>query len=141
LNELTPVQLQLYKDKHRFIVLTSGRRSKKTLISKRKLLKEALREPSKYFHGTPTHKQAKNIFWADLKRDTKLFRSKPPNETDRFVTLHNGSEIHVMGLDKPERIEGQVWHGCHISEIANIKPGAWEANIRPVLSDTGGWAI
>ena len=57
------------------------------------------------------------------------------------VILKNGSMIQVIGLDKPERIEGMPWHGCHITEIGNIKETAWGENIRPVLSDTNGWAI
>ena len=59
-----------------------------------------------------------------------------------MVKLFNGSEIHVVGLDKPERIEGQPWHGCHITEFGNLKGlSAWTSNIRPVLSDTKGWAL
>lgn len=59
-----------------------------------------------------------------------------------MVKLYNDSEIHVIGLDKPERIEGQVWHGCHITEFGNLKGvSAWTSNIRPVLSDTNGWAL
>lgn len=58
------------------------------------------------------------------------------------IKLHNDSEIHVVGLDKPERIEGQPWHGCHITEFGNLKGAlAWTSNIRPVLSDTNGWAL
>lgn len=63
------------------------------------------------------------------------------SETELFVKLLNGSEIHVVGLDKPERIEGQPWNGCHITEFGNIKEGAWGENIRPVLSDTNGFAF
>ena len=94
----------------------------------------------RYFHGAPTRMQAKQIFWKDLKDYTYAFREKPPNETELYVTLLNGTEIHVIGLDKPERIEGQPWNGCHITEIGNVKESAWPENIRPVLSDTNGFA-
>ena len=110
------------------------------MISKRKMLYEALaNEHHRYFHGAPTRQQAKQIFWNDLKKDTKLFRTLPANETELYVTLMNGTEIHVVGLDKPERIEGQVWHGCHITEFPNAKGSAWPENIEPALMDTNGF--
>ncbi len=142
LRSLTPIQVELLKDDHRFIVNPAGRRSRKTLLAKRKVLLKSLRNKEhKYFHGAPTRAQAKNIFWKDLKKYTKPFRTKMPNETELYVTLINGTEIHVVGLDKPERIEGQEWHGCHITEMGNLKPFAWDENISPVLSDTKGFAI
>lgn len=138
---LTAIQNKYRLDNHRFVINPAGRRSRKTLIGKRKVLLAALRNPGyKYFHGAPTHKQAKDIFWQDLKNETRLFRITK-SETELVVRLLNGAEIHVIGLDKPERIEGQVWHGCHITEFGNIKDGAWEENIRPILSDTKGFAL
>ena len=56
--------------------------------------------------AAPTYAQAKLIFWEELKRDTKYFQSKTPSESELWVKLKNGSEIRVLGLDKPERIEG-----------------------------------
>jgi hypothetical protein len=34
--------------------------------------------------------------------------------------------MHVIGLDKPQRIEGIPWKGGGIDEFADIKEGAWE---------------
>jgi hypothetical protein len=128
--------------KHRFFILPPGRRSRKTLLSRRKTLIQSLRNPGhRYFQGAPTRQQAKAIFWDRLKAETRPFWKQEPSETELFVRLLNDTEIHVVGLDKPQRIEGQPWHGCHITEFDDTKPGAWEANIRPVLSDTNGWAI
>ena len=142
---LTAIQKQYYNDNiHRFIVVSAGRRARKTLIAKRKVLLIAITNGNKrYFHAAPTRIQAKQIFWKSLKNETFHFRkfSVSPNETELFVTLDNGTEIHVIGLDRPERIEGQPWHGGHITEIADIKPHAWEENIRPVLADTKGFCI
>ena len=139
---LTQQQINYLNDEvHRFFIVPAGRRSRKTLIGKRKTLLAALDNPNQnYFCGAPTHAQAKNIYWNDLKRDTYYFRSKI-SETELKVTLNNGAVIQVVGLDKPERIEGTPWHGCHITEIGNVKETAWGENIRPVLSDTNGWAI
>jgi hypothetical protein len=141
LHSLTDRQKQCLIDEHRFIVNSAGRRSRKTLIFSRKLLTHALENPgNKYFQGAPTRSQAKSIFWQRLKDNTYGIRKGWPVETELKITLLNRSEIHVIGLDKPERIEGQPWHGCHITEFGNLKPGAWGEHIRPTLSDTGGFA-
>ena len=141
LNNLTPVQIKYYNDEHRFIIVTAGRRSRKTLIGQRKVLLKALtNEDRRYFLGAPTRAQAKEIFWRRLVKDSEPFR-KDISKGDLSVTFLNGSEIIVVGLDRPERVEGQVWQGCHITEIANIKSEAWAENIRPALADTGGFAI
>lgn len=143
IHSLTDIQKRYLNDyTHRFFVLPPGRRSRKTLLSSRKVLLQAMKNPGhRYFQGAPTRQQAKAIFWDRIKKETKPFWLKDPSETDLIVTLLNGTELHVVGLDKPQRIEGQPWHGCHISEFDDTKPGCWEANIRPVLSDTNGWAI
>ena len=141
LHSLTPIQVRYYHDDTRFIVNPAGRRSRKTLIGRRKLFNKALTVPGRYFHGAPTYKQAKDIFWEGVKKDCRLL-TKSKSESDLVVRLLNGSEIHIIGLDKPERIEGQEWHGCHITEFGNLKGiAAWNSNIRPVLSDTKGWAL
>lgn len=138
---LTPIQVNyLNDDSHRFMIVSAGRRSRKTLIAKRKMIFRAWEKQGRYFHAAPTYMQAKRIFWESLKADTREIISYK-SDSELFVRLKNRSEIHVAGLDRPERIEGQVWHGCHITEFANLKPMAWSSNIRPVLSDTRGWAI
>ena len=55
------------------------------------------------------------------------------------MRLVNWSTIHIVGLDKPQRIEGPPWDGGGITEIANIKKEAWPEHIRPALSDRDGW--
>ena len=93
---LTPIQIQYLKDeRHRFFINPSGRRSRKTLIAKRKTLLAALRNPNtNYFCGAPTHAQAKNIYWNDLKRDTYYF-TQSRSETEMKVILKNGSMMQV----------------------------------------------
>jgi hypothetical protein len=62
-----------------------------------------------------------------------------PSETDLVIKYKNGSEIHVLGMDKPERIEGRPWDGGGLDEFANMKKDAWRLNVRPALSDRNGW--
>lgn len=133
-----PVQLALVDavpNGVRFPLAPAGRRSGKTERFKRFLVKQASRIPGQYFAAAPTHDQAKKIFWNDLKAlSLAATHSKPPSESDRIIFLPNGSEIHVIGLDKPQRIEGIPWKGGGIDEFADIKEGAWEGNILPALN-------
>lgn len=143
---LTDLQKRfLLDEEHRFFVIPSGRRARKTLISSRKIIfgdRGAVQSDKKrFFQGAPTRQQAKDIFWEKLKTETKEFQRKRPNESELYVELHSGSRVYVIGLDRPERIEGMPWDGCHITEVGNLKHDAWPAHIRPVLSDTGGFAI
>lgn len=119
----------------RFPLVPAGRRSGKTERFKRFLVKQANRVPGPYFAAAPTHDQAKKIFWDDLKAFSLCVTHKRrPTESERIIFLDNGSEIHVIGLDKPQRIEGIPWMGGGIDEFADIKPDAWEANILPALN-------
>lgn len=119
----------------RFPLVPAGRRSGKTERFKRFLVKQANRVPGPYFAAAPTHDQAKKIFWDDLKAfSLSAAHPRRPSESDRIIYLPNGSEIHVIGLDKPQRIEGIPWKGGGIDEFADIKSDAWEAHILPALN-------
>lgn len=119
----------------RFPVVPAGRRSGKTERAKRFVAKEAMRNAGeKYFIAAPTRDQVKKIYWQDMKLLCLCsIQTKAPSETDLIIYLNNGTEIHLIGLDKPERIEGILWTGGVIDEIADVKEGAWESNIRPAL--------
>jgi len=134
-----PVQLKLVravKEGIRFPVVPAGRRSGKTERFKRFVAKEAMRNADeKYFIAAPTRDQVKKIYWDDMKAFTLSCKHpKKPSETDLIIFMPNGSEIHLIGLDKPARIEGIPWTGGGIDEIADIKPDAWEAHILPALN-------
>lgn len=139
-------QLAYARSPHRFNVVPAGRRSGKTERAKRKLVRRGLSlkgvnhdEVPRFFAGAPTRDQAKRIFWADLKALSRPWWSGKPSETDLTIRLITGSEIVVVGMDKPERIEGSPWDGGVLDEYANMKPQAWGANVRPALSDRLGW--
>jgi hypothetical protein len=133
-----PVQLELVKaipNGVRFPLVPAGRRSGKTERFKRFLSKLAMATPNeKYFAAAPTYAQAKKIFWNDLKDLTLSYTHlKRPSETELQIYLPNNTEIHILGMDKPERIEGVNWTGGGIDEIANIKSKAVNENIMPAL--------
>lgn len=142
----TPIQNKFMLDTHRFLVVSSGRRSRKTLIGERKVLNQALRHRGKkYFLGAPTRQQAKDIFWmgetCGLKRILPQALIRDYSDSELWIRFPNDTMVQVVGLDKPQRIEGQPWNGCMITEMGDVKKDAWEMNIRPVLADTLGFAI
>lgn len=137
-------QRDLWHSLARFIVLPCGRRSGKSEIAKRKLVLAALNPNSgypdaNYFAAAPTRDQAKRIFWSDLKAMIPKKLITKISESELLIQLYNGASIYVVGMDKPERIEGLSWNGGILDEYANMKRKAWEENVRPGLSDRNGW--
>lgn len=139
-----PTQSKLWKSEARFNVVPAGRRSGKTEIAgKRKLVVKALKGNKeanwKGFAAAPTRDQAKRIYWEDLKRLVPVkLRSKAPSESALIINLINGSEIHILGMDKPERAEGTPWDHGVMDEYGNMKEEAWPMHVRPALSDRRG---
>lgn len=129
----------------RFHTVHAGRRSGKTENGKRKIVKRAFTantpwDDPRFFAAAPTRDQAKAIYWSDLKAMIpRSLMARTPLETELRIDLVNGAEIHVIGMDKPERIEGRPWDGGVLDEYANMKPSAWPENVRPALSDRKGW--
>lgn len=129
-----PVQTALVNDKVRFKVVPAGRRSGKTERAKRFVVREAMREPGAYFVAAPTRDQVKRIYWNDLKRlSFASMLPDKPKETELIITYPNGSTISLVGLDQPQRMEGIIWTGGVIDEIADVHDHAWPENISPAL--------
>jgi hypothetical protein len=139
------VQLKLWFDQKRFKLVPAGRRSGKTELAKRCLVEHLFtktlhNQPPRYFAAAPTRDQAKRIFWDDLKALAPADCIRSIVETQLRIIAHRNSELWVVGLDRPERIEGSPWDGCVIDELANCCPKIWDAHIRPALADRKGWA-
>lgn len=129
------IQLDLVADKTRYIVVAAARRSGKTERAKRKIVKECMTNANNlYFIAAPTYNQVKNIYWQDIKKlSLSSLLAKRPSESDLIVFFDNGTELHLIGLDKPNRIEGIPWSGGIIDETAYIKADAWTNSIAPAL--------
>ena len=123
----------------RFLVVPAGRRSGKTERAKRKGVMVAYSLPpgGRVGFGAPTRDQAKSIFWDDLKAMIPKFFIAKVMETDLAIRLKNGVEIRVVGMDRPERVEGQPWDWFCLDEYANCKEEAWAAHLYPALSTIG----
>ncbi len=137
-------QQRLWKSSARFKGCPAGRRSGKTELARRKLvlgLKDLRDWPDpRYFYGAPTEGQAKFLAW------DKLLGMIPTNWIDGdphiaelYIKTKFGSSLHVVGLDKPQRIEGVPWDGGVVDESCDVKPDAIELSIGPALADRMGW--
>lgn len=140
-----PAQAAGWNDLTRFQLVHAGRRSGKTEIwGKRKIVRKALKGSphpggGRYFASAPTRQQAKTIYWTDLKLLTpKHLMARQPSESELIIYLINGSEIHVLGMDRPERAEGMPWDHGLLDEYGNMKPETWQQHVRPALSDRRG---
>jgi hypothetical protein len=139
-----PEQLRLWRDPSRFKIVPAGRRSGKTEISKRKLVESLFRktwhgQPGRFFAAAPTRDQAKRIWWQDL---CDLIRPEWKAVTangELKIRTTKGAELWVIGLDRPQRMEGVSWDGGVIDEYADCRPGTFDAHIRPALADRRGW--
>jgi hypothetical protein len=132
-----PEQRRLIDEDRRFKVVPAGRRSGKTERAKRFVASMAIENADEmYFIAAPTRDQVKKIYWQDMKKlvvPSLNCRGKSPSETELTIFMDNGSQIQLIGLDKPERMEGVFWSGGVIDEIADVKEDAWAVNISPAL--------
>lgn len=134
-----PVHEALWLSTVRFRTVPAGRRSGKTELAKRYGVILAIKLPPGGLigFGAPTFAQAKNIFWKDLKELIPRVMIRSVSETELKITLITGTEVRVVGMDKPERVEGQPWDWLCLDEFANMKETAWMENVYPALSTIG----
>jgi len=144
--EYHPNQREYFESECRFNVAFAGRRSGKTEIAKRRLIRRAIAfnsHPDGYFFfAAPTLGQCRDIYWNDLKRmvPPALIRGRP-YETDLTIRLVTGTEIRCIGLDVPERAEGRPVDGAVLDEYANMKRIVWTHHLRPAVDTKNrlGW--
>lgn len=136
-----PIQSQLWSCKERFPVVAAGRGSGKTELALRKLALCGRVNNARYFYAGPTIQQSKSVAW------DRLIALIPPqwlhkdsiNKSELTIRTIYGCEIRVVGMDKPQRIEGVQYNGGIVDESADIKPGAFNKSILPALSHHRAW--
>lgn len=137
--ELKANQGDIYLDESRFMVVVCGRRFGKTTTLLMKLFGRACKRPGLYGYFAPTYKQAKLIAWKILKTIVPAhYRVGKPNESELYITLKNGSEIRLFGMDNAENLYGIKLFGGICDEYDQMDPQDVKDVIRPAVSDTGG---
>jgi hypothetical protein len=140
-----PQQSALWRSKAKVVVVCSGRGSGKSEIAKRRVVrflhvKKPWPDPL-YFYALPTLNQAKRVAWKSIKRlvPKEWLAPKGINETDMSITTIFGSTLYVLGMDKPQRVEGVQWDGGVVDESSDQRPGSFDLSILPALSHKDAW--
>jgi hypothetical protein len=139
--QLHPQQFKIFSDKHRFKVIRAGRRFGKSVLAVITLITAALETPGVYWFVAPFYGQAKEIAYKLLQKYLPAEAILKKNETDLSFELKNGSTIKLKGADNPDSLKGVGLNGCILDEFAFMRKEVWEEIIRPMLFDSGGWAM
>jgi hypothetical protein len=142
-------QFDLYTSQDRLVAVRAGRRSGKTTIAKRRIVRML---PVKLWHNqpfrgllvSPTRDQTKRIYWSDIKALVNpSWLAEAPRESELIIRTIWGSEIHLGGFDKPQRFEGVPWDFVVVDESADIKPKSVDLSLRLAVADRQGtiWRI
>lgn len=143
---LHPTQSQVFRQRKRFRTLVAGRRWGKTWLAAAELargVQEAGPGRWRFWYVAPTYKEARDIFWSDVKRlfyELHWVRGTP-NESRMEIELVSGAQIALKGADKPNSLRGRPLKGVVLDEFATMKLETWTEAIRPALADYKGWAV
>lgn len=143
--QLKPHETQraLWRCPKRFVAVPAGRGSGKTELAKRRLIRylpvsKPWHDP-RYFYGAPTEAQAVLIAWTHLiALIPKQWINRIDKSTRSIYTVF-GSMLRVVGMDKPQRIEGVQWDGGVLDESCDLRPKTFDLNVYPMLLHRNGW--
>lgn len=147
-----PTQSALWRSRERFVLVSAGRRSGKTDLARRRLVRylpipRGHRAVHMYAYLMPTQRQAKRYHWQLLKSLVpRQWLEGLPLESDMVIRvamlyrdgLHK-AELHLIGMDKPQRFEGSPWDGVVKDESSDHRNKVFANTIRPALADRLGW--
>ena len=136
-------QSKAWRTDKRFVALACGRGSGKTELARRRIVrylpvKKPWPDPL-YFYALPTIAQAKKIAWKPLLALIPPEWIEDINRADLTITTKFGSELRLIGLDKPMRAEGVQYDGGVIDESSDVKPKTFETTFMPAFSHRKAW--
>jgi len=136
---LTKERKEILEDKHRFKVVTAGRRFGKSVLGLAFLLKGQMLEGENRWYITPTYRQGKITVWPTLKQIMRG-RGWKINETELSCT-QSGVTIAIKGSDASDSLRGAELSRVVLDEYAYQKSGVFEEVIYPMLTTTNGEAM
>lgn len=140
---LSPWQISVAKDKHRFRVIDAGRRSGKSVLARGIVLQWATTKPGRYWMVSPTYKQSKMIHWHDFRSEIPPEWIAKKNEVELSIQLKNGSIIELKGAENPDALRGSKLMGLVVDEVASVRNWRWlwQEALRPTLTDYSAPAL
>ncbi|GEM_PF-586255 len=131
-------QQRVITESVRFNVVCCGRRFGKTVLGIDRLVGPAIMEhrPTAWF--SPTYKMLSDT-WREVRR-TLVAVTERVSEAEHRLELVGGGSVEMWSLDSPDSARGRRYARVIIDEAATVKAlqEAWEAVIRPTLSDFRG---
>lgn len=136
-------------------VVAAGRRSGKTEDAKRIILggddggHSCCLEPPdvpnpRFGIFAPTREQLKRNWWDDIKAMCPPRMVSAIREDDLSIKFVTGAKLYLIGLDKPQRAEGDPFDGVVMDETQEVKPEAWTSSLYATLTNRGrppGWSL
>lgn len=151
-----PEQERYLNSTARFIAADCGRRSGKTEIAFRRMIRALLQQHPTidhplYLWGLPTEDQAKNTIWFKLLRTFEPLMSICKTR-DMTLEVQTGfrpdgtptsSKILVRGMMNAARVEGVGYCGVVLDEMSDMPPSAYLTSVFPAISDLrcNGWCM
>lgn len=136
-----PEQHRLWNSKKRFCVVEATRRGGKTELAMRRGVIAAMdnteHQDFLVVFAAPTRDHGRAIYWDRLKSLVPRAIVWMVSESHLEIRLVNGATIAVIGMDKPQRLEGRPIDWGFFDEFWNYRGGVWAKNIRPALSTRG----
>jgi len=136
-------QARLWRTRARFVAVACGRGSGKTELARRRIVRFLpIRKPwpdPMYFYALPTYSQARRVAWRKIRDLIPPDWVSKLNESNMVVDTVFGSSLYIVGMDKPQRIEGDQWDGGVIDESCDQRPRSFDLSVRPALSHRDGW--
>jgi hypothetical protein len=132
-------QQQVIDGARRFNVLCCGRRWGKSELGMDRLIHPALvGKPVGWF--SPTYKLLSPV-WRELQSRLRPV-ARDCNQQERRLELKGGGALEMWSLDSPDSGRGRAYAAVVVDEAALIPnlEAAWQASIRPMLTDFRGSA-
>jgi len=134
-------QKLLHNCASRFRVMSCGRRFGKTMACTNEVAKFALEHSDTLsMWVAPVYRQTQIAFRL-MSKALKQVLAADPNKTELRLELINGSTVEFRSTERFDHLRGEGIHFLVIDEAARVAQEAWEAALRPALSDTNGRAI
>ncbi len=135
-------QSAAFRSGKRFRAIECGRRSGKTEGRVREIVIRAL-EPMDgavdrfIVVGAPTQLQTMRLYWRKILALIPREMLRAERKSEYEIELTNGALIRVLGMDKPQRAEGDPIDHLFLDEYADMKPEVLEEHLRPSLDTPG----
>lgn len=140
-----PIHAEMWRSRKQFIAAAAGRGSGKTELARRKIVAAlAIRKEHPdpiYVYCLPTYPQARKVAWYPIINllPKEWLNKDSINKTESSITTVFGSKLYIVGMDKPQRIEGLQIDGMVIDESCDQRPGAFQKTILPMLTHRDAW--